>query len=85
MHFKNFTEFYNKPIRLNIDDDAAEMIKAFFQAHSLSEIRVRLWNMVEVCLTTDNDYFETGEERKNLMYFYCELELMIEAGFMISK
>ena len=82
--FSRHPDFYNKPIRLNYDDDPAQVIRTFFRAHSLAEIRERLWNMAEVCIATDNDYFETGNERGNLLYFYRQLEELVEASFVLK-
>lgn len=82
-HFTSYPDFYNRPIRIKADADMTEILKTFFLAHSLAEIRQRLWNMLEVCLATDNDHFQTGEQRANVFYFYAQMEEVLEAAFML--
>jgi hypothetical protein len=77
-------EFYNQPIRLDTEKPN-EVIKNFFSAYELSEIRQYLWNMVEVSITTDNRIFDEARDRENLMWFYSQLEELIEAAYLLSK
>jgi len=83
-HFQLHEEFYAQPIRLN-DEKPAEVLENFFSAYSLSEIRQHLWNMVEASTTTDNHLFDESRERDNLIWFYSQIEELIEAAYMLTK
>jgi hypothetical protein len=44
-------------------DNPYKVLEEYFDDYSLSEVRNILWQMVEVCLTTDNANFQDGEAR----------------------
>ncbi len=77
-HFKDHPEIFNQLIRLG-DEDPETVIKNFFIAYKLCEIRQHLWDLVEVAITTDNDVFEDSRNRNNIVWFYRQLEEALEA------
>ncbi|HEY4062382.1 MAG TPA: hypothetical protein VGM30_10800 [Puia sp.] len=62
-----------------------KFVKEYFDDYSLSEVRNTLWQMVEVCLTTDNANFQDGEARADLINAYEVTEKLLEAVFVISR
>jgi hypothetical protein len=82
--FDIHSEFYDHPIRLK-DEKPKDVIKNFFGAYKLSEIRAHLWNMVEVAITSENYVFDESRERDKLIWFYQQIEELIEAAYMISQ
>ncbi|WP_207512032.1 hypothetical protein [Longitalea luteola] len=80
-HFLNRPDIYNQPIRLT-NESPQEVIKDFFLNFHLSDVRQELWNMVEAVLTTNHPNYSEGKSRDTLLYFYSQLELLIEAVFI---
>jgi uncharacterized protein len=85
--FSQHQEFFNKPIRLTQDETQSpeQIFHNFYGAYHLHELREKLWQLVETGLTSDNPYFEEPGQRDHLMWFYNQLEQLLEAGFLISK
>jgi len=83
-HFELHPEFYNQPIRLK-DEKPKEVVKNFFEAYTLSEIRQHLWNMVEVSIATDYYLFQESSDRDSIVWFYSQIEELIEAAYMMDQ
>lgn len=79
-HFLNRPDIYNQPIRLD-KENPQEVIKNFFLDFHLSDVRQELWNMVEAALTTNHPNYSDSKRRDTLLYFYSQLELLIEAVY----
>ena len=81
--FYDNKEFFNKPV-LTGAQNPYEIIKTYFQDREMYEVRIRLWNLVETALTSNNIQFSEAEERLSLIHFYGQLEELIEANLKIA-
>jgi hypothetical protein len=74
-------QFNNTPVRLSKKEakHAGKFIQNFFGAWHLHEIRRSLAALTEIALTTNNTHFEDAKERDSILWFYYELEILIEA------
>jgi hypothetical protein len=81
--FYTHKEFFNKPI-LTGDQNPYQTIKAYFDDREMYEVRIRLWNLVETALCSDNIQFHEPSERMSLIHFYGQLEKLIEATMKIA-
>jgi hypothetical protein len=86
-HFLNHSLIFDLPVRLTQAEmnNPYKFVKEYFDDYSLSEVRNTLWQMVEVCLTTDNANFQDGEARADLINAYEVTEKLLEAVFVISR
>jgi hypothetical protein len=81
--FHDHKEFFNSPV-LTGDQDPYEIIKAYFNDREMYEVRIRLWNLVETALCSPNIQYHEPAERQHLIFFYGQLEGLIEAALKIS-
>lgn len=82
MHnFELHPEFYNQPILLTEEEkkDPLPVIKQFFDDIKLIEVRIYLYNLLEVALTRPNTIYDDASERDAVLCFVKELEKMAEA------
>jgi hypothetical protein len=86
-HFQSHPDFYNHPIRLGKEQKTAplEILRDFFDNCPLSTLRQTLWNMVETSLAVPYSVYDTAGERQYLLWFYRELETVLEAGWLLSR
>jgi hypothetical protein len=82
-HFYDNKEFFNQPV-LTGAQNPYEIIKAYFEDREMYEVRIRLWNLVETALTSDNIQFSEAAERLSLIHFYGQLEELVEATMKIA-
>lgn len=82
--FHDHKEFFNKPVFTG-NQNPYETIKAYFEDREMYEVRIRLWNLVETALTSDNIQFHEPSERLSLIHFYGQLEGLIEATMKIAQ
>lgn len=66
-------------------ENAYTILEDFFTDFGLPETKEVLWEMVEVCLTSDNLAFQKAEDRENLLYRYKHLEKMLTASFCVAS
>lgn len=84
MHrFYTHREFFNKPV-LTGDQNPYEIIKTYFEDREMYEVRIKLWNLVETALCSDNSQFSEPSERMALIHFYGQMEELIEATMKIA-
>ena len=85
--FDNFPEFYDQPIRLTEEQKTKPLgvVQVFFQNCHLHEIRKSLWKMMEYSLSIRHSVYDEAAERSQLLWFYRELETMIEATFILCQ
>jgi hypothetical protein len=81
--FYDNKEFFNKPV-LTGNRNPYEIIKSYFDDREMYEVRIRLWNLVETALCSDNIQFHEPSERMSLIHFYGQLEELIEATMKIA-
>jgi len=77
----------DRPIKLTPEqiEKPISVLRNFFQDSHLPEIRTMLWKIVERLLAIKNAGFDEAEERSHLLWFYRELEIMIEAAFVLCE
>lgn len=83
MHnFNLHSEFYNKPILLTEEEkqDPLPVIRRFFEDVKLVEVRIHLYNLLEVALTTPNTIYDDASERDTVVCFIKQMEKMVEAA-----
>lgn len=61
------------------------VFERFFSDYRLHECRYNLWAMVKTCLTTDNEEFNSPEERANLLHRQNDFERLLEACTLLLK
>jgi hypothetical protein len=83
----NHPEQGNRPVKLTPEqmEKPILVLRNFFQEAHLPEIRETLWKLVESVLSMKNAGFDDAEERSHLLWFYRELETMIEAAFLLCE
>lgn len=81
------TQWYNQPIRLTEKQvkDPDSVLKEFFTWYHLDDLRQLLWEWMQVAITTENDVYETSRDRSNLLFFYRNMETLIEAAFLVKQ
>ncbi|HZE82683.1 MAG TPA: hypothetical protein VE035_00175 [Puia sp.] len=86
-HFLEQPGLFDQPIRLEPEErqDPFRVVNNFFVDYRLYEWRDHLWNMVETCLSTDNDAFAEPAERASLLQHYKDLEGLLEAAWLLVK
>src|SRR5687767_15815742 len=84
---ENRPEKFNRPLKLSQEqmEKPIAVLRNFFQDAHLPEIRETLWKLVETVLAVKNAGFDDAEERSHLLWFYRELEIMIEAAFVLCE
>ena len=83
--FQKHAEFFNQPIRLSDEDRKApeEVVRYYFGAIHLYEIRKYLAELVDAAITSPNLYFEEAESRESIIIFRDMLEECLEAASLI--
>lgn len=78
---------FDQPIRLGQEErrDPFGVMENFFDDYRLHEWRHNLWDMVAVCLTTDNAEFGEPDERGGLLQQYQDLEELLEAVWLVVQ
>jgi len=86
-YFQTHPGFYDEPIRLSEEEkgEPLEILRSFFQNCPLSQIRRLLWQMVETSLAVPYSVFDKASERQTLLWFYREVETVLEAGLLICQ
>ena len=57
----------------------AKVLSDFFDDFSLPEVKNILWQLVQVAITTDNEFYQEPEARADLLHQYSRLGELIEA------
>ena len=86
-NFELHHEFYNKPILLTEEEkqDPLSVIREFFGDVKLIEVRIHLYNLLEVALTRPNTIYDDAGERDAVACFITQLEKAIEAAHSILE
>lgn len=81
------TQLYNQPIRLTEKQlhEPERILKEFFSWYHLDDFRELLWEWMQVAMTAENSVYETSKERSNLMFFYRNIELLVEAAYVLRQ
>lgn len=87
MSENDYPEWELKPRRLNYEEMENPLlaIHDFFSYGHLPEIRQHLWEMLKAMVTGNYCNLLTRRERSNLIYFYEQLEKLVEAAHVIHK
>jgi hypothetical protein len=86
-------EFVEKDVILNkpkqliefVNDAPVFVITEVFKEESLSCLSNQLRNWLQVALSDDSSIYEVGEQRQQLIAFHDELQLFVEALFVICS
>ena len=81
------TSLYNQPVRLTQEQmaDPDSVLNDFFSWYHLDDLRQMLWEWMQAAMITDNGIYETSKERSNLLFFYRNMELLVEAAYLIRQ
>ncbi|MCC6290021.1 MAG: hypothetical protein IT249_19245 [Chitinophagaceae bacterium] len=69
----------------NREKTAEEIIKDFVIENHLHEIKEDLWALVETALITNNTRFNKSYQRDNILFFYKQMERLMEAVYTINS
>jgi len=85
--FQLHPDFYNRPIQLSPGEQTKpmEILRNFFDNCPLATVRKTLWQMVETALAVPYSVYDNAGERQSLLWFYRELEMALEAGWLLSQ
>ncbi|HEX6431895.1 MAG TPA: hypothetical protein VF008_29590 [Niastella sp.] len=80
-------EILNKPKQLIefVNDAPVYVIGEVFNNESLPSLLKQLRDWLRVALCDDSSTYEDGEQRRQLMAFHEELQMLVEALFVIHK
>jgi hypothetical protein len=85
LHYLQNNELFNKPILLAKDAISLEVIASVFSDYSLQELRIMIWQLLQVALVTDNDNFREQFDRDCVWHQCGRLEELIEAAYLICE
>ena len=88
MHLSSLpSQFNNAPVRLSKEElkNPGKVLSCFFGAYHLHEIRHHLGALTEIGLTKENTHYDTAKERDSLLWFYYQIETMIEAAWLMHQ
>jgi uncharacterized protein YacL (UPF0231 family) len=88
MPFVCFADFIKeKAIRLHEDDLKCPLrvVDLFFQHYHLNQIRQKLQELLVIALSSDIAEMDSSEERNSLMLFIHQIEVLIEANYVMFK
>lgn len=85
-NFELHPEFYNKPVLLTEEEikSPIAVIRQFFGDVPLIEVRIHLYNLLEVALTRSNTIYDEARERDAVLCFIKQLEKVIEIAWVIN-
>jgi hypothetical protein len=85
LHDYPFSEL--EPRKLNAEQIADPMlvINEFFNVGHLPQIREMLWELLKTTVTGNYCTVLTRKERANLLYFFEQLEKLVEANHLLHK
>jgi hypothetical protein len=58
------------------------VLESFFDYYELEKAQKDLQNLVQIGLTTDNDTYDTGSKRNNLLHLQQYLLKLMEAAYI---
>ena len=86
MSSQDFSQWELHPRKLSIDEvnDPTSVIHAFFDFAHLPQVRAHLWDWLKTTVTGDYNSL-ARHERGNLLYFFEQVEKLIEAAHVIHQ
>jgi hypothetical protein len=86
-YFLEQPELFDQALRLGKEErkNPFKVLEDFFDDYRLYECRQQLWDMVECCLTADNEPYGEAGERAVLLQQYKDLEGLLEAAWLIVQ
>lgn len=78
-------DLFNKPKQLleYVEENPIYVIIEVFKSESLAFLRDQLRDWLHVALSADTAIYEEGEQRKQLLLFQDQLQILVEALFII--
>ena len=85
--FTPYQPIKDTPLRLSLDqvEEANHVISSFFEGKSLGNLRDELRTWYEAAIVSEHPSCEMPQDRGNLFNLYYQLELLIEAAFVVNK
>ncbi len=79
--------FYNQPIFLSKEQkiNPYGVLVRFFQDYQLIDLRAHLSEVSKTCLISDDPRFDDGLKRSDLMYCQQQIEMLLEAAFLVAQ
>ena len=79
--------WHNQPLRLSREQmqNPAPVIDDFFDTYHLNDVREILWNWMVEVVSTPRSISNDPRERNNHIFFYENIETLIEAAFVLRK
>lgn len=83
----NHPSWYNEPLRLTEEqrNDPSLVFYEFFQCYHLYEARKLLWDWLTEIVSSSGSISEDPHDRNNQIYFYENIEKLIEAALIITR
>jgi hypothetical protein len=81
---KYFTETQRTQFSFEQIEQANQAIENFFDSQSLPSLRDGLRTWYEAAISSNYPPYESGEERSNLFNLYHQLEVFIEAAYILN-
>lgn len=84
---KKALKITNQLLRLSKKErrNPAVVLDAFFSNYHLNNVREMFQVWLEAGLTYDNGLYQKGGERSDLIFFHRNLELLVEAAFVLKE
>jgi len=79
--------FQHHPIRLTREQqkNPLQVFAEFFDASSLGNLREDLRRWYEAAVSSDCEVYTSGVDRSNLFFLYNQIEILIEASFVLHQ
>jgi len=80
-------DWRNEPLRLASEEKAFPrlVIEEFFSHFHLDDARTLLWDWLTGAMASSHQMLSTPEQRANMIFFYEQLESLIEASFLMKS
>lgn len=85
--FKQNSAFFGEPYLLTPEQqkNPVSVFNSFFDSMALEEARQCIKELKEAALTSDLQTFSTPRDREDVMYVCWQLEMLIEAAFLVKR
>jgi hypothetical protein len=85
--YNNHPQWYNKPIRLSEEqtNNPTPVFDEFFQCYHLNEVRQTMWRWLVTVVSSAGSVSNDPHERNNDLYFYEQIEMLVEGVWVIHR
>jgi hypothetical protein len=87
MPLSDYPAWELEPRKLSAEQiaDPMQVIHEFFNVGHLPQVRDMLWELLKITVTGNYAYGLTRREKTDLIYFYEQLEKIVEAAHLLHK